>query len=94
MTKIAGQLNGGKENMCKADVREGLGDRLAMHLRLSEPRDIYKDSLETDNSSSISSEFHFEIDLPGKRYRSTIYRLNLIKLYSRKPEMGKFGYGE
>ncbi|GFU63896.1 uncharacterized protein TNCV_4204131 [Trichonephila clavipes] len=27
------------------------------------------------------------IDLPGKRDRSTIYRLNLIKLYRRKPEL-------
>ncbi|GFY07505.1 uncharacterized protein TNCV_1822651 [Trichonephila clavipes] len=33
------------------------------------------------------SEFNFEIDLPGKRDRSTIYRLNLIKLYRRKPEL-------
>ncbi|GFW57158.1 uncharacterized protein TNCV_540751 [Trichonephila clavipes] len=27
MAKIVGQLNGEKKNMCKADVREGLGDR-------------------------------------------------------------------
>ncbi|GFT49790.1 uncharacterized protein TNCV_1545181 [Trichonephila clavipes] len=58
-----------------------------MRLPLSEPREIYKDSLETDNGSNIDSEFTFEIDLPGKRYRSTIYRLNLIKLYRRKPEL-------
>ncbi|GFX83885.1 uncharacterized protein TNCV_4885031 [Trichonephila clavipes] len=37
--------------------------------------------------SNIGSEFTFEIDLPGKRDRSTIYRLNLIKLYRRKPEL-------
>ncbi|GFY01646.1 uncharacterized protein TNCV_2608291 [Trichonephila clavipes] len=87
MAKIAGQLKGEKENMCKADVRKGLGDGLAMRLPLSEPREIYKDNLETDNRSNIGSEFNFEIDLPGKRDRSTIYRLNLIKLYRRKPEL-------
>ncbi|GFT18865.1 uncharacterized protein TNCV_1672031 [Trichonephila clavipes] len=53
MAEIAGQLNGEKENMCKADVEEGLGDRVAMHLPLSEPWEIYKDSLETDNRSNI-----------------------------------------
>ncbi|GFW05915.1 uncharacterized protein TNCV_3443861 [Trichonephila clavipes] len=58
-----------------------------MRLPLSEPREIYKDSLETDNRSNIGSEFTFEIDLPRKRDRSTIYRLNLIKLYRRKPEL-------
>ncbi|GFS61822.1 uncharacterized protein TNCV_4345321 [Trichonephila clavipes] len=58
-----------------------------MRLPLSEPREIYKDKLETDNRSNINSEFTFEIDLPGKRDRSTIYRLNLIKLYRRKPEL-------
>ncbi|PRD20674.1 UNVERIFIED_CONTAM: hypothetical protein NCL1_53909 [Trichonephila clavipes] len=73
--------------MCKADVRKGLGDGLAMRLTLSKPREIDKSSVETDNRSSISSELNFEIDLPGKRYRSTIYRLNLIKLYRRKPEL-------
>ncbi|GFS92543.1 uncharacterized protein TNCV_1160101 [Trichonephila clavipes] len=73
--------------MCKADVRKGLEDGLAMRLPLSEPREIYKDKLETDNRSNIGSEFNFEIDLPGKRDRSTIYRLNLIKLYHRKPEL-------
>ncbi|GFX58966.1 uncharacterized protein TNCV_806701 [Trichonephila clavipes] len=73
--------------MCKADVRKGLGDGLAMRLPLSETKEIYKDSLETDNRSNIGSEFNFEIDLPGKRDRSTIYRLNLIKLYRRKPEL-------
>ncbi|GFW16674.1 uncharacterized protein TNCV_2352961 [Trichonephila clavipes] len=77
----------GEENMCKADVRKGLEDGLAMRLPLSEPREIYKDKLETDNRSNIGSEFNFEIDLPGKRDRSTIYRLNLIKLYCRKPEL-------
>ncbi|GFW89602.1 uncharacterized protein TNCV_1024861 [Trichonephila clavipes] len=87
MAKIAGQLNGGKENMYKVDVRKGLEDGLAMLLPLSEPREIYKDNLETDNRSNIGSEFNFEIDLPGKRDRSTIYRLNLIKLYRRKPEL-------
>ncbi|GFW78537.1 uncharacterized protein TNCV_5110781 [Trichonephila clavipes] len=87
MAKIAGQLNGEKENMCKADVRKGLEDGLAMRLPLSEPREIYKDNLETDNRSNIGSEFKFDIDLPGKRDRSTIYRLNLIKLYRRKPEL-------
>ncbi|GFW39792.1 uncharacterized protein TNCV_2419581 [Trichonephila clavipes] len=87
MAKIAGQLNGGKENMCKANVRKGLEDGLAMRLPLSEPREIYKDNLEKDNRSNIGSEFNFEIDLPGKRDRSTIYRLNLIKLYRRKPEL-------
>ncbi|GFX09444.1 uncharacterized protein TNCV_4698301 [Trichonephila clavipes] len=73
--------------MCKADVRKGLEDWLAMRLPLSELRKIYKDSLETDNMSNIGSEFNFEIDLPGKRDRSTIYRLNLIKLYRRKTEL-------
>ncbi|GFU83396.1 uncharacterized protein TNCV_1139051 [Trichonephila clavipes] len=73
--------------MCKADVRKGLKDGLAMRLPLSEPREIYKDKLETDNRSNIGSEFNFEIDLPGKRDRSTIYRLNLKKLYRRKPEL-------
>ncbi|GFW00631.1 uncharacterized protein TNCV_2283771 [Trichonephila clavipes] len=87
IAKIAGQLKGGKENMCKADVRKGLEDGLAMRLPLSEPREIYKDKLETDNRSNIGLEFNFEIDLPGKRDRSTIYRLNLIKLYRRKPEL-------
>ncbi|GFX17306.1 uncharacterized protein TNCV_3553111 [Trichonephila clavipes] len=85
IAKIAGQ--GGKENTCKADVRKCLKDGLAMRLPLSEPREIYKDSLATDNRSNIGSEFTFEIDLPGKRDRSTIYRLNLIKLYRRKPEL-------
>ncbi|GFV77118.1 uncharacterized protein TNCV_1771301 [Trichonephila clavipes] len=75
--------------MCKADVRKGLEDGLAMRLPLSEPREIYKDNLETDNRSSIGSEFNFEIDLPGKRDRSTIYRLNLIKLYRRKPDLNQ-----
>ncbi|GFX15102.1 uncharacterized protein TNCV_2480161 [Trichonephila clavipes] len=87
IAKIVGQLKGGKENMCKADVRKCLEDGLAMRLPLSEPRVIYKANLETDNRSNIGSEFTFEIDLPGKRYRSTIYRLNLIKLYRRKPEL-------
>ncbi|GFV81385.1 uncharacterized protein TNCV_2033941 [Trichonephila clavipes] len=73
--------------MCKADVRKGLEDGLAMRLPLSEPREIYKDKLETDNRSNVGSEFNFEIDLPGKRDRSTIYRLNLMKLYRRKPEL-------
>ncbi|GFW57185.1 uncharacterized protein TNCV_541021 [Trichonephila clavipes] len=73
--------------MCKADVREGLGDGLAMRLPLSEPREIYKDSLEMDNRSNIGSKFNSEMDLPGKRDRSTIYRLNLIKLYRGKREM-------
>ncbi|GFU85637.1 uncharacterized protein TNCV_1719281 [Trichonephila clavipes] len=85
MAKIAGQLKGGKENMCKAHVWKGLGDGLAMRLPLSEPREIYKDNVETDNRSNISSKFNFEIDLRGKRDRSTIYRLNLIKLYRRMP---------
>ncbi|GFU88017.1 uncharacterized protein TNCV_1335861 [Trichonephila clavipes] len=87
IAKIAGQLEGEKENTCKADVRKGLEDGLAVRLLLSEPREIYKDNLETDNRSNIGSEFNFEIDLPGKRDRSTIYRLNLIKLYRRKPEL-------
>ncbi|GFT27621.1 uncharacterized protein TNCV_3570021 [Trichonephila clavipes] len=43
--------------------------------------------LETDNGSNIGSECSFEIDLPGKRDRSTVYRINLIKLYRRKPEL-------
>ncbi|GFV26949.1 uncharacterized protein TNCV_1754081 [Trichonephila clavipes] len=73
--------------MCKANVRKGLEDGLAMRLPLSEPREIYKDNLETDNRSNIGSEFNFEIDLPGKRDRSTIYRLNLIKLFRRKTEL-------
>ncbi|GFY28340.1 uncharacterized protein TNCV_4396721 [Trichonephila clavipes] len=73
--------------MCKADVLKGLGDRLEMRLPLSKPRKIDKSSLETVNRSSISSEFNFEIDLPGKRDRSTLYCLNLIKLYHRKPEL-------
>ncbi|GFT43741.1 uncharacterized protein TNCV_53721 [Trichonephila clavipes] len=73
--------------MCKADVRKDLEDGLAMRLPLSEPREIYKDNLETDNRSKIGSEFNFEIDLPGKRDRSTIYHLNSIKLYRRKPEL-------
>ncbi|GFU82792.1 transposable element Tcb2 transposase [Trichonephila clavipes] len=73
--------------MCKADVRKGLENVLAVRLPLSEPREIYKDKLETDNRSNIGSEFNFEIYLPGERDRSTIYRLNLIKLYRRKPEL-------
>ncbi|GFU81660.1 uncharacterized protein TNCV_2944211 [Trichonephila clavipes] len=86
IAKIAGPLKV-KENTCKADVRKCLEDGLAMRLPLSEPREIYKDSLATDNRSNIGSECSFEIDLPGKRDRSTIYRLNLIKLYRRKPEL-------
>ncbi|GFX28741.1 uncharacterized protein TNCV_4249801 [Trichonephila clavipes] len=86
IAKVAGPLKG-KGNTCKADVRTCLEDGLAMRLPLSEPREIYKDSLATDNRSNISSEFTFEIDLPGKRDRSTIYRLDLIKLYRRKPEL-------
>ncbi|GFS62134.1 uncharacterized protein TNCV_476841 [Trichonephila clavipes] len=86
IAKIAGPLKV-KENTCKADVRKCLEDGLAMRLPLSEPREIYKDSLATDNRSNIGSEFTFEIDLPGKRDRSTVYRLNLIKLYRRKPEL-------
>ncbi|GFW50746.1 uncharacterized protein TNCV_422091 [Trichonephila clavipes] len=91
MPAMVGYLNhwatAAPENMCKADVRKGLEDGLAMRLPLSEPSEIYKDKLETDNWSNIGSEFNFEIDLPGKRDRSTIYRLNLIKLYRRKPEL-------
>ncbi|GFW56768.1 uncharacterized protein TNCV_4068481 [Trichonephila clavipes] len=79
IAKIAGPLKV-KENTCKADGRACLEDGLAMRYPLSEPREIYKDSLATDNRSNIGSEFTFEIDLPGKRDRSTIYRLNLIKL--------------
>ncbi|GFW67523.1 transposable element Tcb1 transposase [Trichonephila clavipes] len=67
MAKIAGQLNGEKENICKADVRKGLEDGLAMRLPLSEPREIYKDNLETDNRSNIGSEFTFEIDFTRKK---------------------------
>ncbi|GFT32523.1 uncharacterized protein TNCV_184241 [Trichonephila clavipes] len=85
--EIAGQLNGGKENMCKANVREGLGVGLAMCLPLSESREFYKDSLGTDNMCNIGSKFNSEMDLPGKRDHSTIYRLNLIKLYRRKREL-------
>ncbi|GFX85976.1 uncharacterized protein TNCV_3719201 [Trichonephila clavipes] len=70
-----------------SDVRKCWEDGLALRLPLSEPREIYKDELATDNRSNIGSEITFEIDLPGKRYRSTIYRLNLIKLYRRKPEL-------
>ncbi|GFX72021.1 uncharacterized protein TNCV_3331251 [Trichonephila clavipes] len=87
IAKIAGQLKGGKENMCKADVRKSLKEGLAMRLPLSEPRVIYKDNLETNNRSNIGSEFNFEIDLREKRDLSTIYRLNLIKLYRLKPEL-------
>ncbi|GFS50085.1 uncharacterized protein TNCV_881231 [Trichonephila clavipes] len=86
IAKIAGPLKG-KEDTCKADGLTCLEDGLAMRLPLSEPWEIYKDSLETDNGSNIGSECSFEIDLPGKRDRSTIYRLNLIKLYRRKPEL-------
>ncbi|GFV70278.1 uncharacterized protein TNCV_2513771 [Trichonephila clavipes] len=86
IAKIAGPSKG-KENTCKTDVQKCLENGLAMRLPLSEPREIYKDSLETDNGSNIGSEFSFEIDLPGKRDRSTVYRLNLIKLYCRKPEL-------
>ncbi|GFY26830.1 uncharacterized protein TNCV_4375761 [Trichonephila clavipes] len=57
IAKIAGQ--GGKESMCKVDVLKGLEDGLAMRLPLSEPREVYKDKLETDNRSNIGSEFHF-----------------------------------
>ncbi|GFV20142.1 uncharacterized protein TNCV_4194401 [Trichonephila clavipes] len=87
MAKIAGQLKREKENMCKADVRKGLEDGLAMRLPLSEPREIHKDSLETDNRSNIGSKFNSDMDLPGKRDRSTIYRLDLIKLYRWKREL-------
>ncbi|GFY08530.1 uncharacterized protein TNCV_809631 [Trichonephila clavipes] len=76
-----------KENTGKADGRKCLEDGFAMRLPFSEPREIYKNSLETDNGSNIGSECSFEIDLPGKRDRSTVYRLNLIKLYRRKPEL-------
>ncbi|GFW25342.1 uncharacterized protein TNCV_5089071 [Trichonephila clavipes] len=86
IAKIAGPLKV-KENTCKADGWTCSEDGLAMRLPLSEPREIYKDSLATDNRSNIGSEFTFEIDLPGKRDRSSIYRLNLIKLYHRKPEL-------
>ncbi|GFV89448.1 uncharacterized protein TNCV_4152641 [Trichonephila clavipes] len=74
--------------MCKAHVRRGLRDELAVRLTLSKPQEIDKSSLETDNRSSISLEFNFEIDLPGKRYLSTIYCLNLMKLFRRKREWG------
>ncbi|GFX44442.1 uncharacterized protein TNCV_1394631 [Trichonephila clavipes] len=67
--------------------QKGLEDGLAMLLPLSEPREIDKDRLEMDNRSNIGSEFNFEIDLPGKRDCSTIYRLNLIKLYRRQPDL-------
>ncbi|GFT41508.1 uncharacterized protein TNCV_3942681 [Trichonephila clavipes] len=86
IAKIAGPLKV-KENTCKADGRICLEDGLAMRWPLSEPREIYKDSLATDNRSNIGSEFTFEIDLPGKRDRSTVYSLNLIKLYRRKPKL-------
>ncbi|GFU55747.1 retrovirus-related Pol polyprotein from transposon 297 [Trichonephila clavipes] len=48
IAKIAGPLKG-KEDTCKADGLTCLEDGLAMRLPLSEPREIYKDSLETDN---------------------------------------------
>ncbi|GFW21893.1 retrovirus-related Pol polyprotein from transposon 17.6 [Trichonephila clavipes] len=48
IAKIAGLLKG-KEDTCKADGLTCLEDGLAMRLPLSEPREIYKDSLETDN---------------------------------------------
>ncbi|GFX27902.1 uncharacterized protein TNCV_3083251 [Trichonephila clavipes] len=51
MAKIAGQLNGGKENLCK--VRKGLGDGLAMQMPHSKPRGIDKSNLETDNTRYI-----------------------------------------
>ncbi|GFV83722.1 uncharacterized protein TNCV_2555101 [Trichonephila clavipes] len=86
IAKIAGPLKV-KENTCKADVRKCWEDGLALRLPLSEPREIYKDELATDNRSNIGSECSFGIDLPRKRDRSTIYRLNLIKLYRRKPEL-------
>ncbi|GFU93987.1 uncharacterized protein TNCV_5033731 [Trichonephila clavipes] len=64
-----------------------LGRRVSNAIASLRTKEIYKDSLETDNGSNIGSEFNFEIDLLGKRVRSTIYRLNLIKLYRRKPEL-------
>ncbi|GFU65671.1 retrovirus-related Pol polyprotein from transposon 17.6 [Trichonephila clavipes] len=48
IAKIAGPLKG-KEDTCKEDGLTCLEDVLAMRLPLSEPREIYKDSLETDN---------------------------------------------
>ncbi|GFS53096.1 uncharacterized protein TNCV_4516571 [Trichonephila clavipes] len=48
IAKIAGPLKG-KEDTCKADGLTCLEDGLAMRLPLSEPREIYKDSLKTDN---------------------------------------------
>ncbi|GFT56038.1 uncharacterized protein TNCV_3117231 [Trichonephila clavipes] len=64
-----------------------LGRRVSNAIASLRTKEIYKDSLETDNGSNIGSECSFEIDLPGKRDRSTIYRFNLIKLYRRKPEL-------
>ncbi|GFV35062.1 uncharacterized protein TNCV_2032001 [Trichonephila clavipes] len=84
MARTARQRNRGKENMCRADGQKGLGDELAVRLPLSKSEEIDKNSLETDNRSSISSEINFKVDLPRKRYHSTIYHLNLIKLYRRK----------
>ncbi|GFX64366.1 uncharacterized protein TNCV_1413491 [Trichonephila clavipes] len=83
IVKIAGQLNGGKENMCRADVRKGLEDGLAMRLLLSEPREIYKDKLETDNRSNIGSEFNFETDLPGKKRSQYHYSLSNMNFFEQ-----------
>ncbi|GFW99384.1 uncharacterized protein TNCV_3006861 [Trichonephila clavipes] len=87
MARIAGQRNWEKENMCKADVKKGSGGEITMQLPPSKSKEINRSSIEKDNGSSISSEFNFEIDLHGKRYRSTICPLNLMKLYRRSPEL-------
>ncbi|GFX68169.1 uncharacterized protein TNCV_4439921 [Trichonephila clavipes] len=89
MAKIAGQLNGEKENMCKADVGRGLRDELAVQLTLSKPKEINNNSLEMDDRSSISSEFTFEIDLPERRDRSTIYHLNFKKIVPKEARIRK-----
>ncbi|GFV41381.1 uncharacterized protein TNCV_1302411 [Trichonephila clavipes] len=47
--------------MCKADGWRGMRDELTVRLTLSKPKEIYKDSLEMYNRSSISSEFNFEM---------------------------------
>ncbi|GFS77955.1 uncharacterized protein TNCV_2028251 [Trichonephila clavipes] len=73
--------------MNNANWRKSLGEKLAMRLPRLKAQKMDKNSLETDNTSSVSSELNFEINLPGKSDRSTIYHLNLIKLYRRKPKL-------
>ncbi|GFU98326.1 hypothetical protein TNCV_3178561 [Trichonephila clavipes] len=61
IAKIVGPSKG-KENTCKTDVRKCLENGLAMRLPLSEPREIYKDSLKPEWANLVMENSSEGID--------------------------------